>query len=449
MRILHVALGLPPLRTGGLTRYCTELMQAQAKCGDEVVLLYPGRFLPGRMRTLSSLWKEIATYEIINPLPVALTYGIGDPVPFFAPCRNLSAYETLLQKINPDVVHVHCFQGVHLEFFETVKRRGIPIVYTTHDYYPICPRCTLINSEGSECSDGPSPKECCACNFRRGMSYRNSLVMQSQTYARLKETKIVKCLGSIAKREISSSNGRSDSRVEPSPKSILAYDQLLTYNRSIFSLFDTVISNSRLSEKVYRQTFPDVDYRLLSISHAGLRRAASNLKPMPKNRPTRIAYLGGDRTYKGFDTLAGAVRILFKRGIAMDVSLYGDDFAGPFDIPGARVRGRVAPDAVNAILRHHDVVVVPSKCHETFGFIVLEALCEGTPVICSDVVGASTLVDQNSVFRAGDEVSLADVIERLLQHDFVSISIPSDYPLSMNDQTLRLRSIYEDVSKGA
>lgn len=33
---LHYSLGLPPYRSGGLTKYCTDLMVEQAKSNDEI-----------------------------------------------------------------------------------------------------------------------------------------------------------------------------------------------------------------------------------------------------------------------------------------------------------------------------------------------------------------------------------------------------------------------------
>lgn len=91
MRVLHVSLGLPPLRTGGLTRYCTEVMEAQAAAGDEVSLVYPGRFGRGKTRVRHGSWHSVATYEVVNPLPVALTYGVAEPDAFCMPCDDPSA----------------------------------------------------------------------------------------------------------------------------------------------------------------------------------------------------------------------------------------------------------------------------------------------------------------------------------------------------------------------
>ena len=43
MKILHYALGFPPYRTGGLTKYCIDLMLTQVEQGHEVALLWPGQ----------------------------------------------------------------------------------------------------------------------------------------------------------------------------------------------------------------------------------------------------------------------------------------------------------------------------------------------------------------------------------------------------------------------
>ena len=43
MKILHYSLGFPPYRTGGLTKYCIDLMLTQNEQGFETALLWPGR----------------------------------------------------------------------------------------------------------------------------------------------------------------------------------------------------------------------------------------------------------------------------------------------------------------------------------------------------------------------------------------------------------------------
>ena len=40
MKILHYSLGLPPFRSGGLTKYSMDLINQQAKLGADISLLY-------------------------------------------------------------------------------------------------------------------------------------------------------------------------------------------------------------------------------------------------------------------------------------------------------------------------------------------------------------------------------------------------------------------------
>ena len=443
MRVMHVSLGLPPLRTGGLTRYCSEVMEAQVVAGNEVSLVYPGRYARGGTRMRRGSWRGIATYEVVNPLPVALTYGVAEPAAFCAPCGDAGAYRRLLDEVRPDVVHVHSFQGVHRELFEAAREMGVAMVFTTHDYYPMCPRCTLITSWGESCQTGPSPEACAACNRGAGMTARRSRVMQSGLYARMKGSVLVRAVGARAKRGMSS-EATPDRGVRP--EAVLAeseaFGRLLGYNRSIFGLFNLVLANSLMTMEEYQRRFLDARYELLPITHAGLERDETPLPEQPEGAPLRIGYYGGKKAYKGYGTLVEACRILDERDIPFELHLYGDDYG---DVPAcahAIDHGRVAPQAIRGTWRTNDVVVVPSKCRETFGFVALEALCSGVPVICSDVVGARDLVDEERVFRAGDAEDLARVVEGFARSGDRSAGVLGDYPLSMDEQLGRLTSAY-------
>ena len=85
MKILHYSLGLPPYRSGGLTKLCCDLIVEQKKMGHEVVLLWPGRMK--RTTYKYSMIKHIdkvygINYELVNPLPVPLDEGVCNPQKF-------------------------------------------------------------------------------------------------------------------------------------------------------------------------------------------------------------------------------------------------------------------------------------------------------------------------------------------------------------------------------
>ena len=166
MRILHYSLGLPPARSGGLTRYATDLMTAQ--CGrHQVSLLYPGRWQPfgGRVRVRRGKdYGDVAVYELINPLPVPLSYGVREPGGFLqAKKLDRASLEAFYEQVRPDILHLHTWMGLPAGVLDFLKEKGVKVLFTTHDYYGICPRFSLVDASGVPC-DGPQAERCARCN---------------------------------------------------------------------------------------------------------------------------------------------------------------------------------------------------------------------------------------------------------------------------------------------
>lgn len=166
MRILHYSLGLPPARSGGLTRYATDLMTAQ--CGrHQVSLLYPGRWQPfgGRVRVRRGKdYGDVAVYELINPLPVPLSYGVREPGGFLqAKKLDRASLEAFYEQVRPDILHLHTWMGLPAGVLDFLKEKGVKVLFTTHDYYGICPHFSLVDAAGAPC-EGPEAGRCAACN---------------------------------------------------------------------------------------------------------------------------------------------------------------------------------------------------------------------------------------------------------------------------------------------
>lgn len=443
MNIIHISLGLPPLRTGGLTRYCCELMEAQVSHGHEVSLIFPGRFLPGGVRFFRGNWHGIYTYELINPLPVALTYGVADPEHFLTSCPDVTIFERVVRDISPDVIHVHSFMGIYREFFEVAKRLGIPMVFTTHDYYPMCPRCTFVNASGCYCGATPSARSCAIC-CQGGMTKRKSMVMQSGLYALLKHTGFLKTIALAVKGRMTTD--KSKDMPNFSNAQIDSYARLLDYNRSIFNLFNLVLANSLSTEQIYRKEFPASSYKHVRISHDGLIQTIDNRGSIRSTDSFVMGYFGGKKGYKGYDVLIDAARLLQNSSVNFELRLYGDSY-GDTGIACALSCGKVNPNEIIDVLRQLDLVIVPSICEETFGFVVLEALCAGVRVICSDAVGARELLNSDSVFNRGDSKALANLIMSSVNGKLADQHLPADYPITMGEQVEMMDRCYEKASK--
>jgi len=71
------------------------------------------------------------------------------------------------------------------------------------------------------------------------------------------------------------------------------------------------------------------------------------------------------------------------------------------------------------IIHQADCLVLPSK-HDGWGAVIPEALMAGTRVICSDMCGASLLLDSANIFQAGNEYQLSRLVLHQLNLDTVS-----------------------------
>ena len=62
-----------------------------------------------------------------------------------------SVFEHILRGFKIDIVHVHHTATISLDIFYEAQKLGIPVIYTVHDYYCVCPNITLIDENGGMC----------------------------------------------------------------------------------------------------------------------------------------------------------------------------------------------------------------------------------------------------------------------------------------------------------
>lgn len=167
MNILHYTLGLPPTRSGGLTKYATDLMVMQSE-RHNVTLLYPGGYnLFRRSGKLihKSPYGKIRVYAIQNPVIVPLLYGISNPDEISDNHKRISRerLEQFFHEVHPDILHLHTMMGLPIELLLFLKEKEVKVVYTSHDYFGLCPKVNFINQERLLCL-GASGERCAKCN---------------------------------------------------------------------------------------------------------------------------------------------------------------------------------------------------------------------------------------------------------------------------------------------
>lgn len=414
MNILHYSLGFPPYRTGGLTKFCMDLMTQQVSEGHKVSLLWPGEILFGRTTHIKQHASRngIASYEVLNPAPVSYDEGILD-IELFMEEGTAGSYDSFLEKLAPDVIHIHTLMGIHKNLLISAKKLGIRLVFSVHDFFPICPKVTMFR-DGAICKSVSNCEKCAVCNLT-ALSARKMILLQSGAYRALKDSAVVK---SLRKRHRDAYLSEESAKaVNPADAVRVAtdYQALRAFYKGLIDLMDVIHYNSSVTKKEYEKYLQPhgVETVLLPITHA-------DIQPhkMQKNFDDflRITYLGPASTAKGYFLLKDALDQLWydpqngRKDFCLNV------FFQPAEIPPYMNSGeRYDYHQLGMIMEHTDVLVAPSLLYETFGYTVQEALSYGIPVIVSDTVGAKDIVPDGGGMIIADITAdkLAEAIRQI------------------------------------
>lgn len=390
MRILHYSLGLPPYRTGGMTKFCVDLISQQKAEGNEVALLWPGRIsvLNRKVKIKKrNSEQDIENFEIVNPLPIPLNGGINRIDEYTAKCVNPEEYERLFDNFKPDVIHIHTLMGLHREMIEVAKRKGIKIVFTSHDYFGICPKVTMFRN-GKVCSDVENCGKCEACN-KKALDRKKIILLQSPFYRKIKDLSIMRKFRSSFRQKFFMEN---DTPLDIKSRGDRSYDYkvLRNYYMDILMLVDKFHFNSSLAKEVYRKYIADADVRgnIINITHNQIE---DNKKIKKLSNIINITYLSPPIESKGFNMLISALDELWEAGERwFKLNLYT---SAQMNFPYAVNHGKYDYAELERIFDETDVLVAPSLWYETFGYTVPEALSFGVPVIITENVGAKDLLD--------------------------------------------------------
>ena len=396
MNILHYALGFPPYRTGGLTKFCMDLMYQQYQEGHMISLLWPGEMSLLHSHTvIKNRGKNgvINSYELINPTPVSYDEGITE-IDAFMLAGDKITYQRFLNELHPDIIHVHTLMGIHKSFLLVAKELHIRIVFSAHDFFPICPKVTMFRS-GKICSSIENCENCATCNAT-ALSLNKIKLLQSGVYRALKDSYVVKKLRKRHRDDYLSESAAQNNNGTSNALSAVDYQKLRSYYRELIELVDIIHYNSSVTQSVYEKYLQLTEPLavLIPITHADIQDCK---KRKQFTHGLRITYLGPAGGAKGYFLLREALDKLWndkesgRRDFCLNVYFQPEMLA-----PYMKVHGKYSYDQLEIIFENTDILIAPSICNETFGYTVLEALSFGVPVIISDTVGAKDTIPEGA-----------------------------------------------------
>lgn len=102
--------------------------------------------------------------------------GEKEPFPVFRNRDLAEIFHMILEGFHIDLVHVHHTATTSLDIYYEAEKLGIPVIYTAHDFYYVCPTVKMLNEEGKVCidSDNPTCEKC--LQKKQGLYERNNYI---------------------------------------------------------------------------------------------------------------------------------------------------------------------------------------------------------------------------------------------------------------------------------
>ena len=306
------------------------------------------------------------------------------------------AFVRELEAFRPDVVHVHHLTGLSTSIIEACKERGLPVVFSLHDFWTVCPRGQRLYVDNTICE-----------RIERNKCYNCLQDLWPAWFPdRLAEPTVVDDQGRL------------------SPEILSNYDRHMRY---ILGLCDVLLTPSDFHRRRMLETGIDPE-GIQAIAHGLDHDIFAELSD--PTRPVRvIAYMGSVIPPKGVHILIEAFRLLGRRDLELRVygptpqfhekSNYRDELRSlGLGAGSVRFMGEYEALEVPEILAEVDVLCVPSLWWETFSLTIREAMLAGVPVVASDIGAMKEALERTRaglLFRAGDAEDLARQIRRLIE----------------------------------
>jgi glycosyltransferase involved in cell wall biosynthesis len=288
--------------------------------------------------------------------------------------------EALLDRHPVDVAHLHIYYGNFTgSILRVLRRRGVPIVQTVHDYKQICPVYSL-NSHGEIC------ERCAGHSFWRAAVRRCNRGSLARSALSTVETYVTDALG--------------------------ARDGI-----------DRFIAVCRFqADKLVAYGVPGARTFVL---HNFIDASRIAVDAVPSQR-RRITYFGRIERSKGvFDLIDAFHHVPAERRAGIELVIAGtgaavaeleERLARDRD-PAVRYAGFVTGAALDELIRTSVCTVLVPRVYENCPMSVLESLALGTPVVGGAIGGIPELLtheEDGLVVQVRDPIALGAAFERLL-----------------------------------
>ena len=447
-RILQVVHAFMPESVGGTEVYTYLLSRCLQKQHDLAIYYRVIDYSRPDHELTAGIYGYVPVYRLVNNF----TWSKGPDFDYFDPGQE-AKFEAVLDDFKPDMVHFeHLGGGLSTSLPSIVKRRGIPMVLTLHDFWELCYRSHLQNTEGQLC---PGPEGGLRCAHCWSTEFTAPLVESRQSIKELGLRKAIKMAPRLVMERL------VQREYIPSTKySSLHLATRDGYFHRLLNQFDLIMSPSEFLRQEYI-AWGIAPERIRFIQNGiDAAKLGSDIPDLPMAEELTAVYTGQLIWHKGLDVLIDAFNQLV--GVPVKLDIYGGLGNSPEALaytkslrsrnnnPRVAFRGPFPNQVVGKVLATADMMIVPSIWYENCPMTILESLYMRRPVITSNVGGMAELIKDGVnglTFRIGDANHLAERIRYLAENRDVLKRMHDNIvpPNSIETVAATVESCYEEV----
>ena len=467
MRIVQVVQGFPPESLGGTETYAAQISSTLQARGHDVHVFTRSNDVERSEYAVDTAMRDSLPITRINNTFRRLenfTQSYDNP-------QITQHFSVFLDRVSPDIVHIHHLMYLSAGCVREATRRGIPVVMTLHDYWLICQRGRFLKSDLSLCP-GQTDDGCARC-FAHLLAGKLTPVYQRFKPAPGTHLWLRDLLRWVHAKYVA---------VHPaSPQARAQINQRMQHIHELCQQVSLFLAPSRFlreqfiafgvpSEKIIfsqcglppliltqngneRQTVMPAqpvpgpcwgagiqgNQSQASSSSSWIPASAGMTKSESKQRRLVFGYIGVVDPVKGIHQLVEAFEPLANA----ELRIYGGetDYAPYPDrrrflaqlqrSPHIRMMGRYEHREVGRILGEVDVVVVPSIWYENAPLVIREAFLARKPVVTAAFGGMPEWI-QNGVngllFRPRDVADLRRTLERFIADPSLVVQLSKSFP---------------------
>ena len=429
LRILMVVHQFLPKHVAGTEIYTLRLAKELAKQHDVVILSAESDHSRQRFERNTTTVDGLKVHQFIHNYTWD---GFRDT--YDCPAAD-AIFRDVLREESPDIVHIQHLHYHSANYVTIARLRGVPVVYTLHDFMPMCPRDGQLRRADGEVCRQPVPAKCRDCIAHMSLDEHSTPLLPRALHPGA---------DGLLPADIALLVRRGRMRVTSDDPYELAAAERLDYLRTVLRDVSLFISPSQfLADSMVESGLVPADRVIVSDNGYDLR-PWKDLRRVAGDG-LRITYIGTIAEHKGVHVLLEAMNAIPDAGISCRV--YGDLSA--FEEYTARLHalnhssrtllmGPLPPERVQEALARTDLLVVPSLWPENSPLTVHEAALARVPVLASRIGGLAEYVKEGvtgMLFAPGNASELRHHI-----HEFAAKGLPGFEP-----NALRVRSIEDDA----